>query len=121
MLPILTLNLIPTALITLAWVFYSRRRIVLPRIRRILFACGLVLGTIASILLLVFLRMIFLHPSSVGHVNERAGGVLLVAVLVAFISTPLAWTGRNAERLLATVCGLSLIVLLYLAGLATSI
>jgi hypothetical protein len=45
----------------------------------------------------------------------------MTAILVAFISIPLAWAGRNAERGLATACGLSLIVLLYLAGMASSI
>jgi hypothetical protein len=78
-------------------------------------------GTIASILLLVFLRVSFLNPSSVEHVNVTAGEILMTAFLVAFISIPLAWAGRNAERGLATACGLSLIVLLYMAGLATSI
>ena len=116
MLPILALNLIPTALITLAWVFYLRRRMILPLIRRVLFVCGLVTGTIASILLLVFLRAIFLNPSSVGHVNQAAGEILMTALLVAFISIPLAWAGRNVERGLATACGLSLIVLLISLG-----
>ena len=116
MFPIMALNLIPTALITLAWTFYLRRSTILPLIRRVLFVCGLVTGTIASILLLVFLRVIFLSPSSVGHVNETAGEILLPALLVAFVDYPLAWAGRNVERGLATACGLSLIVLLYLAG-----
>jgi hypothetical protein len=87
----------------------------------VLFVCGLMTGTIASILLLVFLRVSFLNPSSVEHVNVTAGEILMTAFLVAFISIPLAWAGRNAERGLATACGLSLIVLLYMAGLATSI
>ena len=84
---------------------------ILPLISRVLFVCGLVTGTIASILLLVFLRVSYLNPSSVGHVNQTAGEVLRTAFLVAFISIPLASAGRNAEQGLATAFGLSLIVL----------
>jgi hypothetical protein len=90
-------------------------------IRRVLFVCGLATCAIASVLLLVFLRMIFLHPSSIGHVNERAGHVLMVAFLVAFVGMLLAFAGRGKERFFAIACGLSLTVLLYVAGLATSI
>jgi hypothetical protein len=121
MLSILALNLIPTALITLAWVSYLRRRMILPRIRRILFVCGLVIGSIASILLIVFLLLSFLDPSSIRHVNQTAGYIWMAASFVALISTMLALTGRSTARVFATACGLLLVVLLYISGLATSI
>jgi hypothetical protein len=119
--PILVLNLVPAPLIALAWVCYLRRRTNLSVIRKVLFICGLLTGTIASVLLLVFLRMIILHPSSVGHVNERAGTVLLVAFVLALIGTLLAFSGRGKERFFTIACGVSLTVLLYEAGMATSI
>ena len=121
MLPILALNLIPTALIALAWVSYLRRRMNLPLIRRILFVCGLVMGSIASILLIAFSLLSLLDPSSIRHVNRTAGYIWMAASFVALISTLVALTGRSTARVFATACGLLLLVLLYMSGLATSI
>jgi hypothetical protein len=121
MLVVLALNLTPAVTITLAWVFYWRSTVILRPISKVLFPCGLVLGTAASVLLLVWLRSITLHPSSIRNVNDQAGGLLIAGLLVAVVSEPLSWFGKGAARVLAAMCGLSLIVLFYMGGLATSI
>jgi hypothetical protein len=121
MLPVIALNLIPSVLITLAWVFYWRSTVILRPFSKVLFPCGLLLGTIASVLLLVWLRSITLHPSSIRNVNGQAGDLLIEGLLVAVVSEPLSWFGKGPERVLVAACGLSLIVLFYVGGMATSI
>ena len=121
MLYVWAINLIPAALIVFAWVFNYIRPTRLPRGRRILFGVGLAANTLAVILLIGFLTVNFADPSYVGHVNVWGGRLLIVSFLMAIVSFVLTCTGKGIQRVLAVSSSLTLVVLLYVGGLATSI
>jgi hypothetical protein len=121
MLYVWAINLIPAALIASAWFFHYIRLVTLPKSRRILFGCGLATSTFGAILLISFLMVSFADPSYVGHVNVWGGRLLIAGFLMAIVSFSLTCTGKGAQRVLAVSSSLTLVVLLYVGGLATSI
>src|SRR5277367_5976810 len=121
MLYVWAINLIPAALIVSAWIFNYLRPASLPKSRRFLFGCGLAANTLGAILLIGFLTISFADPSYVGHVNVWSGRVFIASFLMAIASFALACTGKGAPRVLAVSSSLTLVVLLYVGGLATSI
>jgi hypothetical protein len=86
-----------------------------------LFGCGLVSSTFGAILLISFLMVSFADPSRVGHVNVWGGRLLITGFLMAIVSFSLTFAGKGPQRVLAASSSLTLIVLLYVGGLATSI
>jgi hypothetical protein len=108
-------------LIVSAWFCHYTRPVTLPKSRRILFGCGLVSSTLGAILLISFLMVSFADPSHVGYVNAWGGRLLITGFLTAIVSFSLTFTGRGAQRVLAASSSLTLVVLLYVGGLATSI
>jgi hypothetical protein len=121
MLYVLAINLIPAALIASALFFHYTRPVAFPKSKRVLFGCGLVSGTFGAILLISFLMVSFVDPSHLGHVNVWGGRLWIAGASMAIVSFPLSCTGKGAQRLLAVSSSLTLVVLLYVGGLATSI
>jgi hypothetical protein len=121
MLYVWAINLIPAALIASAWFFHYAGPVTLPKSRQILFGCGLASSTLGAILLISFLMVNFVDPSHVGHVNEWGGRLWIAGSVAAILSFPLSCTGRGAQRVLALSSSLTIVVLLYVGGLATSI
>jgi hypothetical protein len=121
MLYVLPINLIPAALIASALFFHYTRPVALPQGKRVLFGCGLVSGTFGAILLISFLMVNFVDPSHIGHVNVWGGRLWIAGAAMVIVSFPLSSTGKGAQRLLAVSNSLTLVVLLYVGGLATSI
>jgi hypothetical protein len=121
MLYVWAINLIPAALIASAWFFHYVRPVTLPKARRISFGCGLASSTLGAILLISFLMVNFADPSHVGHVNVWGGRLWIAGSLAAILSFPLSCSGRGAQRVLALSSSLTIVVLLYVGGLATSI
>jgi hypothetical protein len=121
MLYVWAINLIPAALIASAWFFHYTRPVTLPKSRLILFGCGLASSTLGAILLISFLMVNFADPSHVGHVNVWGGRLWIAGSLAAILSFPLSCSGRGAQRVLALSSSLTIVVLLYVGGLATSI
>jgi hypothetical protein len=121
MLYVLAVNLIPAVLIASALFFHYTRPVALLKSKQVLFGCGLVSGTLGAILLISFLTINFVDPSHIGHVNMWGGRVWIAAALMAIVSFPLSCMGKGAQRLLAVFSSLTLVVLLYVGGLATSI
>lgn len=121
MLYLLSLNLIPSVLIVAALFLHFRHTIVLPKRRRLSFRSGLVSGTFAAVLLILFVLVSVSDPSRIGHVNVWGGRVLVAGFLMSFVSLPLVLAGGKIERVFATLSVLSSILLLYIAGLASSL
>ena len=121
MLYLWAINLIPTVLIVSAWFRHHTRPVTLSKNRRVLFGCGLVSRAFGAILLISFLMVSFADPSHVGHVNVWGGRLLMTGFLMAIVSFPLTFTGEGSQRVLAASSSLTLLVLLYIGGLATSI
>jgi hypothetical protein len=114
-------NIIPAVLIVAALVCHYTRPVVLSRSRSVLFGCGLLTGTIGSILLTSFLMVNIADPSHVGHVNVWDGRLLIAGFSTALVSVALSSTGRGIARALSASSSFALIVLFYIDGLATSI
>jgi hypothetical protein len=121
MLYVWAVNLIPAALIASAWFFHYARPVTLPKSGLILFGCGLASSTLGAILLISFLMVNFAEPSHVGHVNVGEGRRWIAGSVAAILRFPLSCTGRGAPRVLALSSSLTIVVLLYVGGLATSI
>jgi hypothetical protein len=121
MLYVWTINLIPPALIASAWFLHYAKPVSLPESRLILFGCGLASSILGAILLIGFLMVTFADPSHVGHVNVWGGRLWIAGSVAAILSFPLSCTGRGAQRVLALSSSLTIVVLLYVGGLATSI
>jgi hypothetical protein len=121
MLYVWAINLIPAALIVSAWILNYTRPASLPRSRRMLFGFGLTANTLGVILLIGFLTVSLADPSYVGHVSVWGGRLLIASFLMAIVSFALTCTGNGTQRVLAVLSSLTLVVLLYVGGLATSI
>jgi hypothetical protein len=121
MLYLWAINLIPVALIVAAWFCHYTRPVTLSKSRRTLFGCGLVTSAFGTMLLISFLGVNFADPSHVGHLNVWGGRLLMTGFLVAILSLLLSFTGKGLQRVLSASSCATLIVLLYIGGLATSI
>ena len=121
MLYVWAINLIPAALIASTWSFHYTRPVALPKSRRVLFGCGLVSSTFGAKVLIGFLVVNFVDLSHLGHVNVWGGRLWIAGAAMAIVSFPLSCTGKGAQRVLAVSSSLTLVVLLYVGGLATSI
>jgi hypothetical protein len=121
MLYLWAINLIPVALIVSAWYCHYTRPVTLSKTRRVLFGYGLVSSAFGAILLISFLVVSFADPSHVGHVNVWGGRLLMTGFLVTIVSFFLTFAGRGAQRALAVSSSLTLLILLYIGGLASSI
>ena len=121
MLYLWAINLIPIMLIAAALFCHFTRPVTLSKVRRILFGCGFVISAFGGMLLISFLLVSLADPSYVGHVNAWGGRLLVVGFVAAVVSLFLAFTGKGAQRVLAASSSATLVVLLYIGGLATSI
>jgi hypothetical protein len=118
---VLGINLIPMALLAIALFFHCTKPVALPKSKRALFGLGIVSGIFGAVLLIGFLTISFVDPSHVGYVNVWGGRVWIAAASMAIVSFPLSCMGKGPQRLLAVFSSLTLVILLYVGGLATSI
>jgi hypothetical protein len=120
MLLIVVVNLIPLAAVVIAWLLELRRSNVTGRLRRIAFRTGLGIASVGALLLLGFvLYSLTVHKGWEGH-DFAAHAFWIPSAAAAIVSLPLSLFGRELPRLMGIGSSLSLLVLLYYAGLATS-
>ncbi|MGA8937931.1 MAG: hypothetical protein WB439_02085 [Acidobacteriaceae bacterium] len=111
---------IPLALSFAAWWTESRRRDSVGKVRSISFRVGLAAAVIGSIFLVVLsLDALLNHNGMVGD-GFAARALWLPAAVLAVCALSLSFLGSKSPRVFGIISSLSLLVMLYLVGLATS-
>lgn len=114
------LNSIPLLACLLAWWTELGGRNLGARLRIIGFRIGLSAATIGSVLLLIFsLYPVLTHTGMEAH-DFASHAFWIPSAALGICSLPLSFLGFRLSRFIGIVSSISLLVMLYIVGLATS-